>query len=334
MKIFITCINGLVGTAAYAQAMVSDIAHQLGFRNMGIYVYDPKEESTESLSSRYDGIIASISPGDIIFFQHPTWNSLKFEEGLIERIKAYGGRVIIVVHDLEPLMFETSRFMLDFVINIFNSAEALVVPSYSMKKFLMDHGIRTKMRFVVQEIWDHTTDIQATQSPMYKKEIHFAGDPSKFLFCQRWNFDMPLKIYTAEGCAGENAQVMGRMDPGSLLLELAKGGFGLVWYGDDLWRQYMKYNDSFKLSTYLAAGIPVIVPRGISNQYLIEKDHLGLVEDSLAEAVEKVRDMKEADYEGYVRNVKEFAPLIRNGYFTKRFLIDAVHQLMRQDLSD
>lgn len=334
MKIFITCINGLGGTASYAQSMVSDIAHQLGFRNMGIYVYDSKGESAESLSSRYDGIISGISPGDIIFFQHPTWNNLKFEEGLIRRIKAYGGRVIIVVHDLEPLMFETSRFMLDFVIEILNSAEALVVPSCNMKKFLLDNGIRTKMKFAVQEIWDYTTDIQFAQFPMYKKEIHFAGDPSKFLFCQRWNFNMPLKVYTSEGCAGKYVQVMGRMDSSSLLLELAKGGFGLVWYGDDYLRQYLKYNNSLKISTYLAAGIPVIVPRGISNQYLIEKNHLGLVEDSLAEAVEKVRDMKEADYRGYVRSVREFAPLIRNGYFTKRFLIDAVHLLMRQDLSD
>lgn len=336
MKIFITCINGLIGAAPYAQAMVSDIAHQLGFRNMGIYVYDSKGESSESLSSRYDGIISSISPGDIIFFQHPTWNILKFEEGLIKRVKAYGGRVIIIVHDLEPLMFETSRFMLDFVIEIFNLAEALVVPSYNMKIFLMDNGIRTKMKFVVQEIWDYTTDIQFAQFPIYKKEIHFAGNPSKFLFCQQWNFNMPLKVYTSEECAGENVnvQVMGRMDPSSLLLELAKGGFGLVWYGDDYWRQYMKYNNSLKLSTYLAAGIPVIVPKGISNQYLIEKNHLGLVEDSLAEAVEKVKNMKEADYGGYVRSVKEFAPLIRNGYFTKRFLIDAVHLLMRQDMPD
>ncbi len=36
MKIFITCINGIGGTALESQVMVSDIAHQLGFRNMGL----------------------------------------------------------------------------------------------------------------------------------------------------------------------------------------------------------------------------------------------------------------------------------------------------------
>ncbi len=334
MKVFITCINGLVGTAKDAQDMVSDIAHELGFRNMGIFFYNAREESVGSLSARYDGIIASISPGDIVFFQHPTWHHLKFEEGLIQRIKAYGGRVIIVVHDVEPLMMESSRFMLGYVIELFNSAEVLVVPSYAMKKFLQVNGIRKNMKFVIQELWDYTTDIKFSQTPRFQKEIHFAGNPSKFLFPQQWSFDVPLKVYTTELCTGKTAQNMGWMDFSSLLLELAKGGFGLVWYGDEYWHQYMKYNNTFKLSTYLAAGIPVIVPRGISNQYLIEKNNLGLVVDSLDEAVEQVRNMEDADYQEYVQHVGKFAPLIRNGYFTKKFLIDAVQTIMREDMAD
>lgn len=331
MKIFITCINALGGTAEYAQVMVSDIAHQLGFRNMGIYFYNSREESDLSLNARYDGIIASISWGDIVFFQHPTWHPLKFEEGLINRIKSSGGRVIIIVHDVIPLMFEYRRSELKYVINLYNSAEVLIVPSFVMKKYLQDNGVRENMKFMVQEIWDYTTDIQL-QAPRFQKEIHFAGKPSKFLFPNWWSFDVPLKVYTSEECVGKNIQMMGWMDSEGLLLELAKGGFGLVWYGGDYWHQYMKYNNTFKLSTYLAAGIPVIIPRGISNQYLIEKNHLGLVADSLEEAVEEVKNMEEADYQEYVRHVREFSSLIRSGYFTKKFLIDAVHMLMRQDM--
>lgn len=333
MRVFITCTNGLGGAAQDAQEMVSNIGHQLGFRNMGIYVYDSREESAESLSSRYDGIIASISPGDVVFFQHPTWNQLKFEEGLINRIKAYGGRIVIVVHDVEALMIESSRFMLKDVIGIFSSAEVLVVPSYSMKKFLQDNGIRKNMKFAVQEIWDYTADIRVSQMPKFQKEMHFVGSPSKFLFPQYWNYDIPLKVYTSEQCTGENVQIMGWMEPGSLLLELSKGGFGLVWYGNEYWHQYMKYNNTIKLSAYLAAGIPVIVPRGISNQYLIEENHLGLIVDTLDEAVEYVRNMGEAEYQEYVQHVRSFSPLIRNGYFIKRFLIDAIQILMRADMT-
>lgn len=334
MKLFITCLNGLGGPAQAAQEIVSNVAHQLGFRNMGVYFYDSSTESFESLSARYDGIIASITRGDVVFFQHPTWNQLKFEEGLIRRIKTYGGRVVIVVHDVEPLMIESSRFMLMNVIEIFNSAEVLVVPSYAMKHFLQDNGIRKNMKFVVQELWDYPTEMRFPREPEFKKEIHFAGKPSKFLFPQRWNYNVRLKVYTAEQCARENVQVMGWMEPDNLLLELAKGGFGLVWYGDEYWHQYMKYNNTMKLSTYLAAGIPVIVPRGISNQYLIERNRLGIVVDSLDEAVEKVESMEEAEYREYVRHVRCFAPLIRNGYFIKKFLIDTIQILLREDMTD
>lgn len=334
MKVFISCTNGLAGAAQDAQEMVSRVGHQLGFRNMGIYVYDSRNESNESLSSRYDGIIASISAGDIVFFQHPTWNQLKFEEGLIDRIKAYGGRIVIVVHDVEALMIKSSRFMLGYVIGLFNSAEVLVVPSYAMKAFLQDNGIREDMKFVVQELWDYITDIRFPQAPRFQREIHFAGNPSKFLFPQQWNYDVPLKVYTAEQCTGKNVQVMGWMVPDSLLLELSKGGFGLVWYGNDYWHQYMKYNNTIKLSAYLAAGIPVIVPRGISNQYLIEENHLGMVVDSLDEAVERVGNMEETEYQEYVGQVRNFAPLLRNGYFIKKFLIDAVQMLLRADVTD
>lgn len=334
MKIFITCINGILGAAQEAQSMVSNIAHQLGFRNMGIYVYDSSEESAVSLSARYDGIIASISSGDIVFFQHPTWNQLKFEEGLIKRIKAYGGRIVIVIHDVESLMIENSRFMLRYAIELFNTAEVLVVPSYAMIKFLQENGIRDNIKFVVQELWDYTTDVCSSNIPEFQKEIHFAGKPSKFLFPLQWNYDVPLKVYSREQCTGKNVQAMGWMEPSSLLRELSKGGFGLVWYGNEYWHEYMRYNNTLKLSTYLAAGIPVIAPRGISNQYLIEKNQLGMIVDSLEEAVEQVKSMEERQYREYVRHVLDFAPLIRNGYFTKRFLIDSIHALLRDDMKD
>ena len=42
--------------------------------------------------------------------------------------------------------------------------------------------------------------------------------------------------------------------------------------------------------------------------------------------------MSEAEYQEYVRHVGNFAPLIRSGYFTKKFLIDAIQALLREDI--
>lgn len=67
-------------------------------------------------------------------------------------------------------------------------------------------------------------------------------------------------------------------------------------------------NNSLKFSVYLAAGIPVIVPRGISNQSMIEENHLGIIVDTLEEAAAAVKNMTEQEYQEYISAVAKFAP--------------------------
>lgn len=334
MNLYITRINGanIRETAQYIQAQSARIAHQLGFREMGIYHYNAEAESAESRASRFDGIIAGICAGDIVVCQFPTWNGLKFERALVKHIKAYHGQIVIFVHDVVALMFEGNRYLLPEIADLYNQAEVLIVPSYAMKEFLLENGVRKDMKFVIQEMWDYTTDIHFIDKPKWKREIHFAGDLGRFLFPHEWDYNVPLKVYSDKPCSGKAVQGMGWMNPSALLLELAKGGYGLLWPGDDCMRQYMRYNNNTKLSTYLAAGIPVIVPRGISNQYLIEENHLGLTVDSLDEAVEKVQDVTEQQYQEYVHYVGKFAELLRNGYFTRKLLIEAVHFVYRKNI--
>ena len=68
MKTYITRINGwgLRDKSHYMQHMIAEIAHQMGFQEMGIYRYYADNESYESLSSRLDGIIAGINRGGIL----------------------------------------------------------------------------------------------------------------------------------------------------------------------------------------------------------------------------------------------------------------------------
>lgn len=289
------------------QSQTAEIAFRLGYREMGIYHYNTSAESVESRNSRLDGMIAGIQWGDIVVCQFPTWNGLQFERALVNHIKAYHCHIVIFIHDVPALMFESDRYLMGEIADLYNQSEVLIVPSYTMKEFLLENGVRADMKFVIQEIWDFTTDIQFMDLPRLKKEIHFAGDLGRFLFSHQWDYHVPLKLYSDKPCTGKTVQRMGRMNPSALLLELAKGGFGLVWYGDECWHQYMKYNSNTKLSTYLAAGIPVINPRGISNQYLVEENHLGLVVESLDEAVDKALNVSEKEYQEYVHCIENFA---------------------------
>lgn len=330
MNWYITKLNAMGGMAQDMQYMTVQIAHQLGFREMGIYHYNANAENPERRSVRLDGIIAGMQAGDIVICQFHTWNGLRFERALTERIKAYRGRVVIFIHSLEALMIRGSRFMLGETIELYNQAEVLIVPSHAMKKLLMDSGIRPGIKFIVQEMWDCTTDTGFLERPAFHKEIHCAGGGDA-PYVADWNYEIPLRVYFSTASRGQNIYRMGALNQDRLLMELSKGGFGLEWYSNEQNYEYMRYGGSFTLSRYLAAGIPVIVPAGISSQKLIEENHLGWVVDSLEEAVTLVQEMKEAEYLETVRHVERFAPALRNGCYTKKCLIDAVMAFFRED---
>ena len=180
MNVYITKLNGmpLISAEQYAQQMVADIAHSIGVREMGIHRYYADDESAENRSRRLDGIIAGINWGDIVICQFPTWNGMGFERALVRHIKAYHGRIVIFIHDLEAMMSENRRSMLQDTVELYNEAELLIVPSYKMKRFLQEHGVQPGMKFIVQEVWDYTTQMNLTASRTLKREIHFAGNPS------------------------------------------------------------------------------------------------------------------------------------------------------------
>ena len=75
--------------------------------------------------------------------------------------------------------------------------------------------------------------------------------------------------------------------------------FGLVWGNsekseDEL--DYYKLNISYKLSTYLAAGLPVVVPDYLSNADYVREHGLGFVVSSLEEADRCVQECTEEQY--------------------------------------
>lgn len=331
MKIYITRINGgsLHDKTHFIQHMTAELAHQLDCREMGIYRYFLGDESWESLSSRLDGIIAGINKGDFIIYQFPTGNGMRFENELINRLKAYGGRITIFVQEI--LACEENQVKREECIALFNKAEVLIVPTYAMRQWLLENGIHKSMKFVIQEMWDYTVKDPLIKRQMFRKELYFT-DSEGFEGMNSWKYSVPLKLYNVSANQGEKVENLGEREPYELLFELNKaGGFGLVWYRDAYSRQYMEKSNSFSLARYLAAGMPVIVPAGCSHQMLIEENHLGIAVNHLEEAAAVVEQMTEEDYQGYVQSVEQFAPALRSGSFTRKCLLEAMLAFYRKD---
>lgn len=338
MKVHITNLfgHGFASTALKAQNRTAEIARDaLNFNELGVYCYDVKSDSPEMLCSRLDGIIASVRYGDIVIFQYPTWNDIRFDKALISRLSHYKGlKKVFFIHDVLSLMFESNRCHMKEHIEFFNQADLLILPSQRMADILRGEGL-TVEKIVIQRMWDFPVAIDQTVTPKFRKVINFAGNPNmrKFEFVKEWNYEaVELKVTVDEGewAQGKNIGFLGWFNDDVFLVNTLRnsGGFGLLWSNDAYWREYMKVNANYKLSAYLAAGIPVIVNSNIAEKETILRKNLGLAVDSLDEAVNRIESMDEKQYNEMVISVAEFSNLIRDGYFTKKCLTDAVYQLL------
>lgn len=331
MTVHITNLYGMDphSIAQIAQNMVSKIGCQnLNFNELGIYSYNTAVEPINETDARLDGIIASISNGDTVIFQSPTWNTIKWDNHFIDHLRLYSGiKIIIFIEDVVPLMFSNNRYLLPKFIDLYNKADLLIVPSIKMLNFLKENGLQQDKNFVVQQMWDHIATIDHSIIPKNSHIINFAGDPGKFKFIKNWNYpNIKLNVFGENNKQNQNLQVqyMGWQNDASLLNNLRiQGGFGLVWSEDPYWLKYMTMNASYKLSTYLAAGIPIIANSQTPTKDIIVQKHLGIIADSLDEAVEQVNNISDAEYQTMIQNINSFSQLIREGYFTKRVLIEA-----------
>ena len=337
MKVHITNIYGIGGTAAKAQQMVAEIAKKyLYYNELGIYHYPVNSDSSEMLRTRLYGIMASISHDDVVIFQLPTWNDMKFDEAFAGRLYNYRGvKKVFFVHDVPPLMFENGMRSLKRYIDLYNRADMLIVPSREMREFLYANGL-TVRKIVIQRMWDFPVEVDQSITPAFRKRINFAANVTSIErpFVRNWNStEVELAVTANPGeydwAKNRNVKFIGWHNDDNLLANALRksGGFGILWQDSPWWIEYMKLNASYKRSAYLAAGLPVIVGSSTAETETIISQNLGLVVDSPEEAVERVAHMEEGQYRKMAEDVEKFSQLIRNGYFTRKLLIDAVFQL-------
>lgn len=337
MKVHITNIYGLGKTETKTQNDVVHIANRdLQYGELGIYCYAVESDTAEMLRTRIEGIIASVGSNDVAVLQTPTWNNIVFEEKLMDRLNVrVGAKKIVFIHDVIPLMYPNWVIPLSRYIDLYNRADVLIAPSQAMVDFLRAHGLTVK-KVVVQRMWDHVLSVDPARKPRFKKVINFAANPDRnprYAFAREWKYDhIQLAVSTEDGewAKGRNVRFLEWFHNDDLLADALRnsGGFGLLWSEDPNWREYMKKNASYKLSTYLASGLPVIVPSGIAEEKTVIQKKLGIAVDSLEEAAERIEHMNEEEYDGMAESAEAFACVLREGYFTKKALTDAVFKLL------
>ena len=331
MKIHITNLYGMAenSTALIAQNDVTKIMMPQGYRELGFYFYDIYSDSTRELETRLDGIMASVGYGDIVVYQSPSWNGREFDQLFIEKCKILNVKLITFVHDVPPLMFADSNYyLLPEYIDMYNQSDVLILPSEKMKKKLLEEGLKVE-KVITQDMWDHPFNDFLYQ-PQFEKKLFFAGSIERFPHLQSWDYDLPLHIFSDSNYDTEQLYFEGWKSDSEMMLTLSRGGFGLVWGTQENpldEPEYYQLNASHKLSSYLAAGIPVIVPAYLTMADVVKNKGLGFVVSTMAEAVKVVENCSLEEYQQMVEKIKMTSFLIRQGFFTKSALTQAIMKL-------
>lgn len=95
---------------------------------------------------------------------------MEWDNDLIDRLNLYGARVILFVHDIDPLQYESNYYLMDKFIGICNKCKMLIVPSEKMYRCLVEHGLKVK-KYAVQNMWDFKMIFNYTNLRLKEKYI-------------------------------------------------------------------------------------------------------------------------------------------------------------------
>lgn len=331
MNIHVTNIHQIGGTASLAQEGVMQVARQLGFLEMGILRRSFYEDYWNTIWHHLDGIIAPLYYGDIVILQYPSWNGTDFDREFVKRIKMYQDtKLIIFVQDIQQLMFDSGEEVLRVEIEILNYADLLILPSPKLYDYLVQNGLKDSIQIIYQKIWEMPGYPQFTDHKNLKKFL-FTGNYTRFPFLKEYHGETVLEQYDRKTPERENDtsfHYCGFYEPHQLMAELSRGGYGLVWCDEEYMERYYSWNQPHKLGFNLASGIPVIIKEGSVHTDFVRAYELGYVVHSLEEAEEKVQSTSDEQYQKMVQNIARIQPLLLNGVYTKKLLLDAVIQVM------
>lgn len=315
-------------TGVMARQNVAAIAGELGFKELPVWRYQAVSAVKSSLRKEAARLVSAVKDNDIVVFQSPSWNQGAYDRELLKEIRRRRNiRLAVFIHDVMPMMQGGTQQDYQQVIECYNLADLVIVPTEIMLDFLRKRGLTVK-KTLIQPMWDLPFSEELSE-PKFRRQIIFSGPPERFPFAASWNYEIPMRLFTDKKTElkGQNVQQEGWKNTTELLIEYTKGGFGLVWEPGD-WQDYYKSSQPHKLAAYLAAGIPVIMEKGLIHEQTVLDYGLGFVAASLEEAADRVKNVTEEEYHRMADNTKHIGSLIRGGFFTKKLLIDTVNYLM------
>jgi hypothetical protein len=302
-----------------------------GYQDYTLYFSDNSSKVKYSLYlvKEISGFLFRIKKGSIVGVQYPILNNVfKY---FIKIAKLKNISFFCVIHDIESLRLGGKDTMLVAreAAN-FNHYDCLIVHNTAMLHWLKDKGVITKM--IPLTLFDYLADeniLQHNKNEAFSYSIVFAGNLAKSAFVYQlskipeWQFHLYGPNFSSEKAHQSNVKWQGEFAPDEVVFKL-EGSFGLIWDGDsvngcdEIFGNYLQYNNPHKLSLYLAAGIPVIAPVHSAIAKLIKEHAIGILIESLYDL--KNLRISKGEYEILKNNCKDLQRKVITGSFFAKAL--------------
>ena len=292
--------------------------------NAKIYTNKVTNNEEKTIKYKLKKIIFStrfLKTKEVVVIQIPFSNKKK--------ILKLAEKKIGIIHDIDGLRYNNQK-LLQSEVEALNLYNVLIVHNNEMKKELAKNGVKTPM--IILEIFDYLLQAGSEFKNNYENKVSkepiiiYPGNleprKSEFLYSldeEKMNFK--IFAYGSNYKENNNNKIIykGVFSPDILPCKL-EGDLGLVWSGkidsteEVLEKYYNRFNTPHKLSSFLVAGIPVIVWGESAIAEVVEKYNIGYKINNLYQ----INDINLDDYEEKKKNAQRLSKKIIEGDFTKK----------------
>lgn len=267
-------------------------------------------------------MLFSISAKDIVVFQFPLYARIHIL--LLKLLRIKGVRLVCIITDIEGLrVLDTD--MLAKEKRLLRAFSLFISHNDQMTRWL--RTVLTRAVIVDIEFFDYL----ATPAGHYRQrsmQIAFAGNLEKSPFirhleqlhttCPNTTFLIYGPGYPKHLPFPANAVFKGIFPPDEIVHRI-EGSFGLLWDGEDIsnctgnYGEYLAYNSPHKLSLYILAGLPLIVPGMSASALLVRQYGIGITIEQLADIEHAINKISDDEYKLMVDNTRLLANDISTG---------------------
>lgn len=332
-------------------ADVIKIMSTMGVRDLGSIASIPDRFGGRLTSKKsLDKTFKKLMSGDVLIVQYPLYVDYPAAPQILRYLAGKGIKTIAFIHDINPLRFPKRSLKdnilrpstrMSYAVKCLNLFTHIIYPNAAMQAAMEHQGVHVPANTL--KFYDYLVESDASQqesgnlsSQENYKQIFFAGNLDKSTFLGKYHSSVPDVDFVVFGqkpaaySLPESIDYRGAKSPDELPSFL-NNGLGLVWDGtspDKIsggWGEYLRYNNPYKASSYLAAGIPLIVWKGSALAGIVAENQIGILVDSMDDAEMQVSRITLDEFNRMEQSVTDFRNKLLAGKFTLEAVGDAIH---------